>query len=112
MVADHAINRHEAGDQEGDEEADGPGWLAHWIHRIDDGVTKPTESRHPNQHHGQDHIGVRQRVEEGDNHEGQNVLQVVQMGSPDPFHLRILLARLHALWSVLGVLKGLQRVGG
>lgn len=111
VIADHAIDGHEAGYQEHHEVTDGPGWLAHRIHGVDDCVAKPTECRHANQHHGQDHIGIRQSVQEGDNHEWQDVLDVVQMSPANSFHLRVLLSCLHALWSILRVFKGLQRFG-
>lgn len=77
METDDAVDAHEDGDGKCCAPADGPRWLANRINGIDYGMRQPGDYRDSDKHLGEHRIRIRQNVEQGDNQEGNNVLQVV-----------------------------------
>ena len=57
--------------------------------QIDDCVKDPGGREHPDEHDGGTSGGSRGQVEGTQNQERQHVLQVVQVGSPHPLHVRV-----------------------
>lgn len=108
METDDAVQDHVNCDGIRNKVANRTCWLAHRIHRIDNGVRNPADGHDTDQHHGDHRIGVGQHVQQGHDHKRNNVLQVVQMGPANTFHHSVLLPNIYSLWRVLCVLKGLE----
>lgn len=108
METDDAIDDHEGGNGKRNGEADGSRWLTDRVNRIHHRVGDPDNGHNADQHLGEHRIGVAQHVQQGDNHERDNVLQVVQVGAADALHHRVLLANIDAFGRILGILKGLK----
>lgn len=112
----HKLNGHHHAhvqhDQVRHKEADGAGRLRHHIDRIDDGVEQAHGENNPEQIDRNGRLRIGERVQEHDQHDRNDVLQIVEMGAPDALHL---LGDLHFGAIEAGVLwigEGLDGGGG
>lgn len=78
-------------------ERNGSRRLRQHVHRIDEGVQQTTDKHHAEQIAGDHWQRIGQHINEGDQHERNDVLHIVAVSAPNTFHVRIIEAHLSRL---------------
>jgi len=109
---DDDLQGHVDGGAKGHKEGEGAGRLGHHDHGVDQRVDDAGDAHGTEQIDGQEGGRVGQDVEQADGEEGQDVLQVVAVGTTHTLHIRIVELDLQlGRHQVLGVGEGLKTNG-
>lgn len=106
----HRHDAHVEADKIGNSEGNGTRWLRNDNHGIDEAVGEAGDGSDADQHGGESCSRVGQHVQEADEEEGNDVLQIVQVGTADTLHVRIVHLHLHLLGGqILWIRKCLEK---